>query len=219
MKIPLAPSRSLNSEKFPKKSFLLILKKIPGFLRIKSQLIFNWWIFRIAKNWTILNRISPRLRPYLWKITGCKIGEKVSIGYDVYYDVGNASYINIEDDVWIASRSLLLCHKRDLSRYYKNEPYNKLGYQKSPVTLKKGCVVGMGSIIMPGVTIGEGAIIGAGSLVIKDIPAWSIAVGNPAKVVKKLKNRTEVIQDDVIGMNAINFKNEQSVFNKVHVKS
>ncbi|UJH91318.1 hypothetical protein LZ575_00495 [Antarcticibacterium sp. 1MA-6-2] len=43
---------------------------------------------------------------------------------------------------------------------------------------------------MPGVTIGEGAIIGAGSLVIKDIPAWTIAVGNPAKVVKELTERS-----------------------------
>jgi acetyltransferase-like isoleucine patch superfamily enzyme len=44
----------------------------------------------------------------------------------------------------------------------------------------------MGSTIMPGVTIGEGAIIGAGSLVTKDVPAWTIAVGNPAMVVKEL---------------------------------
>jgi acetyltransferase-like isoleucine patch superfamily enzyme len=42
---------------------------------------------------------------------------------------------------------------------------------------------------MPGVTIGEGAIIGAGSLVTKDVPAWTIAVGNPAMVVKVLKQR------------------------------
>ena len=39
-------------------------------------------------------------------------------------------------------------------------------------------------MIMPGVTIGEGAIVGAGSLVTKDIPAWTIAMGRPAKVIK-----------------------------------
>ena len=38
---------------------------------------------------------------------------------------------------------------------------------------------------MPGVTIGKGSVIGAGSVVTKDIPDWSIATGNPAKVVKK----------------------------------
>ena len=42
---------------------------------------------------------------------------------------------------------------------------------------------------MPGVTIGEGAIVGAGSVVVKDIPAYTIAVGNPAKVVKILDKK------------------------------
>ena len=49
----------------------------------------------------------------------------------------------------------------------------------------------MGSIIMPGVTVGEGAVVGAGSVVVKDVPAWSIATGNPAKVVKQIKKRTD----------------------------
>ena len=43
---------------------------------------------------------------------------------------------------------------------------------------------------MPGVTIGEGAIVGAGSLVTKDIPAWTIAIGRPAKVVKEIPERS-----------------------------
>lgn len=41
-------------------------------------------------------------------------------------------------------------------------------------------------MIMPGVTIGEGAVIGAGTLVTKDIPAWTIAIGRPAKVIKEI---------------------------------
>ena len=44
---------------------------------------------------------------------------------------------------------------------------------------------------MPGVTIGEGAVIGAGSLVTKDIPAWTIAIGRPAKVVKHIPKREQ----------------------------
>ena len=40
---------------------------------------------------------------------------------------------------------------------------------------------------MPGVEIGEGAIIGARSVVTKDIPAWTVAVGSPCKVIKTLE--------------------------------
>jgi acetyltransferase-like isoleucine patch superfamily enzyme len=57
----------------------------------------------------------------------------------------------------------------------------KLGYIVKPIVLKKGCLIGMESFVMPGVTVGEGAIVGAGSLVTKDIPAWTVAAGRPAK--------------------------------------
>ena len=52
-------------------------------------------------------------------------------------------------------------------------------------------MVGMETMIMPGVTIGDGAIIGAFSLVTKDIPSYTIATGRPAKVVKKIESREE----------------------------
>jgi acetyltransferase-like isoleucine patch superfamily enzyme len=47
-------------------------------------------------------------------------------------------------------------------------------------------MLGMGTTVMPGVTIGEGAIIEAGALVTKDIPTWTVVVGNPAKVIRQI---------------------------------
>jgi acetyltransferase-like isoleucine patch superfamily enzyme len=52
------------------------------------------------------------------------------------------------------------------------------------VRIEKGCWIGEKVIILPGVNIGERSIIGAGSVVTKSIPAYSIAVGNPARVIK-----------------------------------
>ena len=66
----------------------------------------------------------------------------------------------------------------------------QLDYSIKPIILKKGCLIGMESLVLPGVTVGEGAIVGAGSLVTKDIPAWTIATGRPAKVVKQIPQRT-----------------------------
>lgn len=51
--------------------------------------------------------------------------------------------------------------------------------------------IGGGTIICPGVTIGENSVICAGSVVVKDIPANSLAVGNPCTVVKKLEDYDE----------------------------
>ena len=54
-----------------------------------------------------------------------------------------------------------------------------------PINIEDDVWIGAGAIILSGVTIGKGSVIGAGSVVTKDIPAYSIAVGNPARVVKQ----------------------------------
>ncbi|MBE6922661.1 MAG: sugar O-acetyltransferase [Ruminococcaceae bacterium] len=54
------------------------------------------------------------------------------------------------------------------------------------VTLGNNCWLGGNVIVMPGVNIGDNCVIGAGSVVTKDIPAWSIAAGNPARVIRKI---------------------------------
>jgi acetyltransferase-like isoleucine patch superfamily enzyme len=120
---------------------------------------------------------------------GVKVGKGVAIGYEVLIDHTNANLITIEDNVQLTSRCHILCHKRNLDNYYFGDDASKFPYIKKNVVLKKGCQIGMGTMIMPGVTIGEGAIIGACSLVTKDIPAWTIATGRPAKVVKQIPER------------------------------
>jgi maltose O-acetyltransferase len=55
-----------------------------------------------------------------------------------------------------------------------------------PITIGDDCWFGGGSIVCPGVSIGAGCVIGAGAVVTKDVPAYSLAVGNPARVVKSL---------------------------------
>lgn len=53
--------------------------------------------------------------------------------------------------------------------------------------VKKGVSIGSNATILCGITIGENALIGAGSVVTKDVPANTVVVGNPAKVIKYLK--------------------------------
>ena len=167
--------------------------KIRCYLSRKKSWVVNkrkYFLMAYQKNWMIDPATEKRAK--YWKKCGAHIEGNINIGYDVYFDASYANYITIEDGVWIAARCLILCHKRPLNDYYKGEDYNKLPHVPNKVVLKKGCVVGMGSIVMPGVTIGEGAIIGAGSLVVKDVPPYTVAVGNPAKVVKEFSYRSNI---------------------------
>ena len=58
-----------------------------------------------------------------------------------------------------------------------------------PVTIGRNCWIGAGAVILPGVTIGDNTVIGAGSVVTKDIPANSVAVGNPCRVLREISER------------------------------
>ena len=58
------------------------------------------------------------------------------------------------------------------------------------INIGDGCWLGEKVCVLPGVTIGKKCIIGAGSIVTKSIPDFSIAVGNPAKVIKKYNFET-----------------------------
>lgn len=141
-------------------------------------------------DWSILEPIEPRkLRPFILRRMGCKVGKGCFMGDYIRIDTSHPDMITVEDNVSIASGSRLLCHQRDFSDFCVGDDYMKLGYVVKPIVLKKGCLVGMESFVMPGVTIGEGAIVGAGSLVTKDIPAWTIAAGRPAKVLKEIPKR------------------------------
>lgn len=74
-------------------------------------------------------------------------------------------------------------HKHDDA----NEPIWAQGTYTAPVIIEDGVWIGTRVIILPGVKIGKSSIIGAGSVVTKDVPAYSIVAGNPAKVVRNRK--------------------------------
>ena len=138
----------------------------------------------------IMTPISVRKwRPWLVRRMGAHVGKNVAIGDHVRIDSGHADMIYIEDYVQLTGGCRVLAHKRDLTDYHVGDNAADFGYKVEPVRLCKGCQIGMESMIMPGVTVGEGAIVGAGSLISKDIPAWTIAVGRPAKVVKEVPYR------------------------------
>lgn len=173
-----------SEEEYGQVSLWRVVKQFFGNIRRKS--------LQNMMDWAILEPFNPRkLRPVLLRKMGCKVGKNVFVGDNVKIDLSHADMITIDDHAHIASGVRLLCHQRNMSNYCVGDDYAKLGYIIKPIHLCKGSLVGMESFVMPGVTVGEGAIVGAGSLITKDVPAWTIATGRPAKVVKEIPHRKE----------------------------
>lgn len=111
--------------------------------------------------------------------------ENLSVGSHCIINEGvmlNArASINIGDYVHISPYCIINTGGLD----YKRTMAERVHIEK-PVVIKDGVWVGSGAIINPGVTIGKNAVIGAGAVVASDIPEDSVAVGVPARVVKKI---------------------------------
>lgn len=98
--------------------------------------------------------------------------------------------ITIEDDVMFASNINITDGLHGYENANKPYKYQKM-FRIAPVLIRRGCWIGQNAVILPGVTIGEFAIVGANSVVTKSIPDRCIAVGAPAKVVRKWDGTTQ----------------------------
>ena len=92
--------------------------------------------------------------------------------------------MKIGNGVLMASNILITSENHSI------DPSSDMYYSKQelcckPVTIKDGCWIGEKVCILPGVVIGKKSVIGAGSIVTNSIPDYCIAVGSPAKIIKK----------------------------------
>ncbi len=111
-----------------------------------------------------------------------KIGKKCFLADEVLLDMRGG--ITFEDDVTISERASILTH---INVGYPDHPLQKFYPTKeAAVTLKKGCYIATGAIILPGVTVGEMAVVGAGAVVTKNVASQTVVAGVPAKVIKKI---------------------------------
>lgn len=130
---------------------------------------------------------SAEIRPYC-TILGTKnveIGERVIIppGTLLSTHPGNlTSKIIIEDDVLFGPNVSIYSSTHN----YDNTdiPIKDQGYTSKEVILKKGCWLGVNTVIMPGITVGKNAVVGANSVVTKNVPDYAVVVGAPAKIIK-----------------------------------
>ena len=136
----------------------------------------NWILERLASAFPI-----PSWRVKLHRMRGINIGKNVYIGYDVIFDRIHPDCISIGDYAEIGDRCIISAHSRGTLPLRDKYPRTV-----KPVSIGQGVWIAPGCIIIQGVEIGNNSVIGTGSFVNRSIPANSVAVGVPARVIKKL---------------------------------
>lgn len=172
-------------------------KKNLNFERVKAKKILQK--INISEYWVNKNtrKLIAELLPNSKNVVHieppfhCDYGYNIECGENVFFNVNcvvlDAAKVTIGSNVLFGP---------SVHIYTATHPLDKMDRRNfesaKPVTIGDDCWIGGQVVICPGVTIGEGSVIGAGSVVTKDIPENTLAVGNPAKVIRKL-NENEVI--------------------------
>jgi len=151
-----------------------------GKLKLRLKILRSWILHKNA-----FSSINSSWVIKLQRSRGVKIGDHCHFSPYVLIDLIYPSMVNIGNNVTIGSNTMIFAHYNPTSNLF----LKKNGYPREikPVTIEDGAVIGPGSIITMGTTIGKNSIIGAGSVVSNTIPNFSVALGNPARVIKKIK--------------------------------
>lgn len=136
---------------------------------------------------TILSQLLPNAGKglYIEPPFHCDYGYNIHCGENVYFNVNcvvlDTMKIEIGNNVFFGP---------GVHIYTATHPLNPIQRRtvefSKPIFIGDDCWIGGNAVICPGVTIGSGCTIGAGAVVTKDIPEHSLAVGNPAKVIRKI---------------------------------
>ena len=125
-------------------------------------------------------------KPFINPPFYCDYGNHIKVGKNFFanynctiLDVGKVTF---GDNCLLAPNVAIYTAGHPIHPVSRNSAY-EYGID---VTIGNNVWIGGNAIICPGVTIGDCCVIGAGSVVTKDIPAWTVAAGNPAKVIRKI---------------------------------
>jgi acetyltransferase-like isoleucine patch superfamily enzyme len=135
---------------------------------------------------------------------GCTIGDNTKIGTFVEIQknavigknckISSHTFIcegvTIENNVLIGHNVTFINDLFPRATTADGKPQTEVDWVCIPTLVKKGASIGSSATLLCGITVGENSMVGAGSLVLKDVPPNTIVAGNPAKVLRKIVDRS-----------------------------
>ena len=146
----------------------------------------------------------PRLRAFLFRLCGAKIGERVRLedlvignqaawGFNnlticAYTALTNDAKLDLTDKIYIGKRCVvagsIYTHQDAGSLLFDSPTVTRYPRKTAPVTIKDNVYIATGAIILCGVNLGENSVVAAGSVVTSNVPPNTLVGGVPAKVIK-----------------------------------
>lgn len=142
---------------------------------------------------------NVRLSKFI-NLYGCEIGDETKIGAFVeiqknakvgrHCKISSHTFIcegvTIEDNVFVGHGVMFTNDTYPRATRSDGTLQTETDWKVQKTVVKRGASIGTGATILPNVCIGENAVVGAGSVVTKDVPAYAIIAGNPARVLRYL---------------------------------
>lgn len=170
----------------------------PGYDRLINAI---WDTMKTADELNDGHHTPDEVRRILGKIIGQEVDESVTllppfyVDYGKHIEIGKGYFIQqcctffgrggitLGENVLVGPKVNIITINHD------PDPENRSATYGRPVVIGDNVWIGVNSTILPGVSIGCGAIIGANSVVTKDVPPMTVVAGNPARIIKTLKNK------------------------------
>lgn len=132
---------------------------------------------------------------------GCEIGDETKIGTFVEIQKGArigrrckisshtfiCEGVTIEDEVFVGHNVTFINDLYPRATTADGRLQTEADWECRPTLVKRGASIGSGATLLAGVTVGEYALVGAGSVVTRDVPAYTVVAGNPARILRRLE--------------------------------
>ena len=160
--------------------------------------VYNKYGFRLPNGSIISNiknvtigsnfKISPNCYLFAQEKPGDSqiiIGDNVGLNYNVMLNANCGGLIKLGENISIGPYTVMRASNHNFKDI--TIPIRKQGHIPGVIEIQNNVWIGAHVVILPNVMIGHSSVIGAGSIVNKDIPAFSVVAGNPARIIKSRK--------------------------------
>ncbi len=130
---------------------------------------------------------GTRIGPFVEIQKGASVGEHCKISSHSFICEG----VTIEDEVMVAHGVMFTNGLLPRATNPDGSMQRDGDWECTPTLVRRGASIGSNATIVCGVTIGERALVGAGAVVTRDVPAFAIVAGNPARIIGDMRTRIE----------------------------